>query len=761
MKAVPAASGASASMRSERFHLWRSRKDRIVRWLIAIGGVAVIWAVVLIFFYLLWVVFPLFLPAETRLAEGQPMPGWRDSTPVYLAVEEQQEVGLRLSGAGDLNFFDVTSGHSLREAKLSAGAAAGLALAAEAVERNGLVAVATRDGEVLAFRHRYETRFEGGVESRSIEPVLEYPYGEAPLLDLAGSAPSALAVSDNATGLLIAAASADGLVRVNQASKNENFLSGEIELQPEVRELRVAFPPSGLAVSGNQRWLYLGDDQGRIHRYSLPGLEPEQIVEISGAGISSVAMLLGGISLLVGDQAGVISQLFPVRDENNDYSLVLVRQFESLDSPVVHILPEERRKGFLALSASGDAAIFHSTAGRLIERVSLSALQPAALALAPRADGLLIEGHAIEGRMIEGSGPRLSRLEIENEHPEISFSSLWRKVWYENYQQPEFVWQSSAATNEFEPKFSLTPLVFGTLKAALYAMLFAVPLALMGAAYTAYFMSPELRKWVKPGIEIMAALPTVILGFLAGLWFAPWVEENLAGLFMLLLCVPPGLLAFSWVWHRYDNPLKERLPDGWEPVLLLPVLLAFGALALWLGDPVQAVLFDGDLRTWLNEAAGISYDQRNALVVGCAMGFAVIPTIFSIAEDAVYGVPKSLSDGSLALGATPWQTLVFVVLPTASPGIFSALMIGLGRAVGETMIVLMATGNTPVMDWNLFEGMRTLAANIAVEMPESEVNSSHYRILFLAALVLFLFTFVVNTGAELIRQRLREKYSSL
>ena len=146
---------------------------------------------------------------------------------------------------------------------------------------------------------------------------------------------------------------------------------------------------------------------------------------------------------------------------------------------------------------------------------------------------------------------------------------------------------------------------------------------------------------------------------------------------------------------------------------------------------------------------------------GVAMGFAVIPTIFSIAEDAVFGVPKSLSDGSLALGATRWQTMIRVILPTASPGIFSGLMIGLGRAVGETMIVLMATGNTPIMDWNLFEGMRTLAANIAVEMPESEVNSSHYRILFLAALTLFVFTFVVNTGAEVIRQRLREKYSSL
>jgi phosphate transport system permease protein len=239
------------------------------------------------------------------------------------------------------------------------------------------------------------------------------------------------------------------------------------------------------------------------------------------------------------------------------------------------------------------------------------------------------------------------------------------------------------------------------------------------------------------------------------------VEAHLADLFMMLLCIPPGLLAFSWIWHRWESDLKDRVPDGWEPVLLLPVLVLLGLFASWLADPVQGLLFGGDLRNWLSSEAGISYDQRNALVVGCAMGFAVIPTIFSIAEDAVFGVPKSLSDGSLALGATPWQTLMFVVLPTASPGIFSGLMIGLGRAVGETMIVLMATGNTPVMDWNLFEGMRTLAANIAVEMPESEVNSSHYRILFLAALVLFLFTFVVNTGAEVIRQRLREKYSSL
>jgi phosphate transport system permease protein len=158
---------------------------------------------------------------------------------------------------------------------------------------------------------------------------------------------------------------------------------------------------------------------------------------------------------------------------------------------------------------------------------------------------------------------------------------------------------------------------------------------------------------------------------------------------------------------------------------------------------------------------GVGYDQRNALIIGLTMGFAVIPIIFSISEDAVFSVPKHLSSGSLALGATPWQTLVRVVLPSASPGIFSATMIGLGRAVGETMIVLMATGNTPVMDFSIFEGMRTLSANVAVELPESEVDSTHFRVLFLASLVLFIFTFFFNTIAEVVRQRLREKYSSL
>ncbi|MEQ8953206.1 MAG: ABC transporter permease subunit, partial [Gammaproteobacteria bacterium] len=235
----------------------------------------------------------------------------------------------------------------------------------------------------------------------------------------------------------------------------------------------------------------------------------------------------------------------------------------------------------------------------------------------------------------------------------------------------------------------------------------------------------------------------------------------LLSVFSLLVILPISIVLASLAWMYLPRDFRHSVPDGWEAAILIPVILLFGYLSFVIAGPLELWLFDGDLRFWITNDLGISYDQRNAMVVGFAMGFAVIPTIFSISEDAISEVPRSLSYGSLALGATPWQTLYRVVLPTASPGIFSALMIGMGRAVGETMIVLMATGNTPIMDVNIFEGMRTLAANIAVEIPESEVDSTHYRILFLAALVLFIFTFIINTAAEVIRQRLRAKYSTI
>ena len=395
--------------------------------------------------------------------------------------------------------------------------------------------------------------------------------------------------------------------------------------------------------------------------------------------------------------------------------------------------------------------IYHSTAEREMIKERVSDALPTAAVLSPRANALLVQ--SADGKM--------HFWHVDNEHPEVSIKSLWQKVWYESYPKPDYIWQSSSANNDFEPKYSLTPLVFGTLKAAFYAMLVAMPLALMGAIYTAYFMAPRMRQYVKPSIEIMGALPTVILGFLAGLWLAPFMEEHLAGLFAMLMIVPVGVMLFAFAWQFVPKAIAHNLSEGWDAALLIPVILLSGWFAFKVSVPLETFLFHGTLRDWFKAELGIGYDQRNALVVGVAMGFAVIPTIFSIAEDAIFSVPKHLTVGSLALGATPWQTMIRVVLLTASPGIFSAIMIGFGRAVGETMIVLMATGNTPVMDLSVFQGLRTLAANIAVEMPESEVDSTHYRVLFLAALVLFMFTFVFNTLAEVIRQRLREKYSSL
>jgi phosphate transport system permease protein len=274
-------------------------------------------------------------------------------------------------------------------------------------------------------------------------------------------------------------------------------------------------------------------------------------------------------------------------------------------------------------------------------------------------------------------------------------------------------------------------------------------------------MHPAIRNLVKPAVEIMAALPSVVLGFLAGLWLAPRIESVVPGILSTLIILPLLIIAAAALWRGLPLKYRNRMKPGTESLLLLPIIVLGIYMGLWLNGPLQNTFFAGNFQLWLREALGLAYDQRNALVVGFAMGFAVIPIIYTISEDALSNVPSNLVSGSLALGANRWQTAIRVVLPTAAAGIFSAVMIGLGRAVGETMIVLMATGNTPIMDWNIFNGFRTLSANIAVEIPEAPVGGTLYRVLFLAAMLLFIITFAVNTLAETVRQHLRERYAKL
>lgn len=735
---------------------WRKLKDLVAGHAMRLGGVSVIIAILLIFFYLLYVVLPLFFPASMDQATDYAVPAPEAGRTLHLAIEEQARIAVRATDLGEVVFFDIADGRMIERVRLPLPTQVSISSFASADPLERTLAFGLSDGTVLLARHNYRTTY--AETGSTLHPGIDYPLGEAPLVvdDLRRPLVH-LAIRVAGDETTVAAATGDNRILLSHFAEESAFMSDD---EPSIVRTRSHIPIEqmeirALLLSKDQNTLYVAGSKGGIAYVDVRDKEQPQLlqrVNVTGseAQVTSIGMLAGGISLLVGDSTGRVAQWFPVRDQFNNHELKRIREFRGQHAPIRAIAAEHGRKGFVAADESGGIGLYHTTAQRtlLVEQIATHAL--ATLAIAPRANALLAE--SVTGRLV------FARL--HNEHPEVSWSALWQKVWYESYEEPEFVWQSSSASNDFEPKFSLAPLTFGTIKAAFYAMLFAVPLALCGAIYTAYFMAPRMRQYVKPSIEIMEALPTVILGFLAGLWLAPFIETHLAGFFLVLIVLPPGILMFAFLWSRLPSACRAWMPDGWQAALLVPVVCLIAWLAFGAGPMVERAFFAGDLHGWFSHN-GIDFDQRNSLIVGLAMGFAVIPNIFSIAEDAVFSVPGHLTRGSLALGATPWQTLVRVVLLTASPGIFSALMIGLGRAVGETMIVLMATGNTPVMDMSFFSGMRTLSANIAVEMPESEVDSTHYRILFLAALVLFLFTFFVNTIAEVVRQRLRRKYSSL
>ena len=730
----------------------RALKDHLTRWYVFIGGLAVLGAITLIFFFLGYVVYPLFQGADLN-AKQAITPVWMQDAgkPLMISVEEQNQVGMRVSDKGMVLFFNVKNGEELSRVNLPLPAGTQVTSLGEDQPGNPVVVLGLSNGQALVFRHTYRVSYPDN--KKTITPAVEYPYGETPVvLDPQGRALDHVNLSVNDSTLVLAG-STGAQLHVVSLAREENMMTEEVTNT----ETRIDLPQmtkqvKALYIDPRQQWLYVVNDRALVDVFSLRDKSLNgryTLADDATTEITASTQLVGGISLIFGDSKGGLSQWFMARDPDGEQRFKHIRSFQMGSSPIVEITAEQRRKGFLALDAAGEIGVFHSTAHRtlLVEKVAEG---PGIMALSPRANRIIVE-----------EGGKLLPLTLKNPHPEVSWSALWSKVWYENYDEPKYVWQSTAANTDFEPKMSLAPLTFGTLKAAFYAMLLAAPLAVAAAIYTAYFMAPTLRRKVKPVIELMEAMPTVILGFFAGLFLAPYVEGHLPGIFSLLVLMPIGILVAGFSWSRLPESIRLRVPEGWESLILIPVILFVCGLSLYMSPFMEAWFFGGDMRLWISHDLGITYDQRNALVVGLAMGFAVIPNIYSIAEDAVFSVPRGLTLGSLALGATPWQTMTRVVILTASPGIFSALMIGMGRAVGETMIVLMATGNTPVMEMNLFEGLRTLAANVAVEMPESEVGGSHYRVLFLSALVLLLFTFIMNTLAELIRQRLRKKYSSL
>lgn len=425
----------------------------------------------------------------------------------------------------------------------------------------------------------------------------------------------------------------------------------------------------------------------------------------------------------------------------------------SLGVSLQGIYSESRRRVSLLHEASGRIQLLNPATGERLYRSSPDQLFPSGLQMSA-------DGNQIFQLSDTPTETVLRRWSIQNAFPETTRQSLWLPVHYPAYDEPGYIWHPDGDSIGVSSKFGLTPLLFGTFKAAICGLLLAIPISVGAAIYTGYFLTRRRRDQVKPAIEMLEAFPTVVLGFLAGLWLAPLMLDHLALVFVLpviLIGVPLLLAVMHFLLQRVSPRFVTRPPR----LLLLGVFyLLFFYLALANLSSLQAVFFGGSATNWLWDVFGLRYDQRNALLVGMAMGIAITPTMFSLIEDAIFAVPRGLSDGSLALGATRWQSLARVVLPAASPAILSGVVIGFARGLGETMIVLLAAGNTPVLQGDLFSGLRSLSASIAAELPEAAVSSVQFRVLFLAALVLFALTFVLNTLAELLRQRLRYAYAN-
>jgi phosphate transport system permease protein len=730
--AEPAQSGATSPR--------RLAVDRIGSWVVACGGLAIIASILGILLFIVIEIAPLTRGARVEARASRALPGTGD---VALVADEHRTHVAALRTDGWLRVLRLDGGEIVAERRVVDEG--GVLTAVRGEPGASLLTAATAAGQVVAVPVRWIVSFDD--ERRQVAPELDDPV----VFELGSGTlgPFAARLDEDGGGAAVAIVG-DGVLAAEQLEVRESFLDGGKTVRRTRGEAAAPADVTALVLEQEGGRAYGGTRSGRLVSWRLEdgSVEPPESIPADSSAVTALSLLIGDRSLVVGREDGSLDVWFEVRQDDDSMRLTRIRQLARHSAPVRLIAPSLRGKGFLAQDEAGQLGLYHSTSDRVLWQGASPVPRATALFWAPKTDAAFVAGAG-----------QLAEIEVANPHPEVGLDALFGRVWYEGYAEPAYVWQSTGGTDDFEPKLSLVPLMFGTLKGTIYSLILAIPLGVLGGMYTSQFMHPSLRNVVKPTVEIMAALPSVVLGFLAGLWLAPRLEYHLLSLLLMGFMLPVTVLA-AWAALRALPPRwGRRLTNGGEIVVYM-VALVLGA---WAGSRAgawfEALAFEGGFLRWLLDATGLAYDQRNAVVVGIAMGFAVIPVIFAIAEDAFSNVPRNLVSASLALGANRWQTVTRVVLPTASAGIFSAVMIGFGRAVGETMIVLMATGNTPLMDWNPFNGFRTLSANIAVEIPEAPHGGTLYRTLFLAALILFVFTFAINTVAEIVRQRLRRRYA--
>ncbi len=735
--------------------------DRTTHWGITLGGATVILLILTLFVFIFLEVYPLLKGASVVEKSTCSLNG----NAVLVGIDEYQEIVYAIYEDGNVDFTSLSDGKLIKRHNIKRIISSTITAVCN---DKGRILMGTNDGRVLKTNIDFSVSFEG--EERIITP--EISDEEVGFTDK-GEKGIQYITSNSDEGVTVTVFyTKGGRLILKSADIEETLFGGEeiIETITDITallDMNVQTTPdkpteqdsdlqiTSLALDYFTENLYVGTAHGEVIHINVRDRENPLLQErviVSDESVTSLGFLLGDVSIVVGDRKGDISTWMRVRDETSQsgWSLKKVHTGKPHKTGITSIASSSRNKCYVTAASDGTIQLKHSTSEQTLLNLE-SKTMPTAIAFSPKANGILVAD----------SAGILTHWNISNPHPETTLKTLFGKVWYEGYEEPEYVWQSTGGSDDFEPKFSLIPLIFGTIKGTIYALIIAIPIGILSALYTSQFLHRSLKKIIKPSIEFMAALPSVILGFLAGLWLAPLMER----IFPAIIIMPIFLLIFITIafciWKCLPRHIKGKYSQGAEALFLIPFFIVAILLSIYLGGLFESFIFKGDYRQWFLGILGLQYDQRNAVVVGFAMGFAILPIIFTISEDAMSNVPNHLTSASLALGAVPWQTAVRIVLPIASPAIFSAVMLGFGRAVGETMVVLMATGNTPIMDWNLFNGFRALAANIAVEIPEAPFGGTLYRVLFLAALLLFMTTFIVNTIAELIRQKMKKKYSHL
>jgi phosphate transport system permease protein len=839
--------------------------DKVADWTITVGGLMVILAVAGIMLVLIDVVVPLFSGGQVGGRAEFTLPPARARV-LATIVDEYNTIGVELTADGSLSAYHLGSGRLLETQRVDLdGKVSAVSLAPAGRDlaigfADGTVAFATFDVRAenlpgtavpaglapLNERDRTDGRaifssIPGGQVRKLIPDFTlgeRQPIAEGAAITFADYRPGGTV--ERPTHAL-ATVDSKGVARVSLAESRMNLLTRKLTTRistSTLPDLSSGTEAVAILMTEKADQVYLAARSGTLYRFDTRDLEKPVLAEshpalaTAGATITAAAFLIGEQAIAIGGSDGSVGVHFRIGDPAaatpDRYRMVAAHVLDRQPAAVTRIAVSKRGRLFVTADAAGNVWLRHSTSQQTLSRLQHPATGAGydALVLSPRDDGV----------MALDSDRRASFWHMDVPHPETTLSTIFGKVWYEGYPEPGFTWQSSSGTDSFEPKFSLVPLIFGTLKATVYSLLFAVPVALLAAIYTSEFTHPRVRGVVKPMMEMMASLPSVVLGFIAALVLAPVVETWLGAVLLAFVALPVVLLAPAYVWQLLPVDIVRPL-EGLPKLAAMFAMIFVAAFFCYVaGGVFEDLFFSGDIKAWVNgdvgsgrpfvfllslpaayvlaaaaydrlaerfpvlavtggggraglsslgrwfgvlalagliafavaaalDSGGIdprnglvgTYVQRNTLVVGFAMGFAVIPLIYTLAEDALNAVPEHLRAASLASGATPWQTAIFVILPTAVSGVFAAVMIGMGRAVGETMIVVMAAGNTPLIDWNVFNGLRALSANIAVELPEAVKDGTLYRMLFLAALTLFAATFAINTLAEVIRQRFRKR----